>query len=196
MSLNDTGRPIVDLIGKKFGRLTGLRFDHQGNGGLAFFEFQCDCGNKKVLCGTEVSNGRTKSCGCYKKGRCGNPKAPGQAAAHMLFVVYRYEANKRKLEFHLSEEKFLRLTKKNCTYCGIEPKQVYTGTGKKSSPYLYNGVDRIDNNMGYINTNVCPCCKVCNQAKHSMSILEFQEWVNRLVNFQLKRRKQSDACLQ
>ena len=53
-----------DLVGKKFGMLTALCFDHYGPKSTAFYEFQCDCGNKKVICGSLVSNGYQKSCGC------------------------------------------------------------------------------------------------------------------------------------
>ena len=187
----ETGRPIVDLVGKKFGKLTGIRFDHQGNGGLAFFEFLCDCGTVKILCGTEVSNGRTLSCGCYRQEVNTRLKLlPGEAAAHMLYKSYQYGAKSRGLEFTLEKMEFLKLTKLRCKYCGSIPEKVYKGTGRKCSPYVYNGIDRIDNNIGYITTNVCPCCEICNQAKHAMPLDKFLKWIKRLVEFQVR---ESDA---
>ncbi len=167
--------------------LTALRFDHKGKRGISFYEFLCKCGAKKVLCGTDVSQGKTKSCGCYhNKWPLPQTLPIGQASAHMLYKVYQYGAKSRNLEFTLLESEFLGITKLRCTYCGIIPEKVFTGTGKKSSPYLYNGVDRVDNNKGYIATNVCPCCEVCNQAKHSMTLDMFLKWIKRLVEFQIR----------
>ena len=39
--------------------------------------------------------------------------------------------------------------------------------------YLYNGIDRIDNKLGYIKGNMTPCCKICNHAKHDLT---FEGW--------------------
>ncbi len=176
------GRPIVNLVGKKFNRLTGEKFHHQGKGGLAYFKFVCECGRRKVLCGTDVSNGKTKSCGCLK--RTVEPENIGRAAAHMLYCTYKYNAKSRGLDFSLSEVNFLSITKMPCKYCGIYPEKEYRGANKKSSPYVYNGIDRVDNLKGYIRKNCVPCCSVCNQAKHNLSISAFQKWVRRIAPFQ------------
>jgi hypothetical protein len=176
---------IRDLTGQTFNMLTAKRFAHRGRNGLSFYEFECKCGAKKTLCGTEVSSGKTKSCGCFHhKWPLPQTLPKGKAAAHMLYKSYQYCAKSRGLEFSLLEAEFLNLTKRRCTYCGISPEKEYTGTSKSSSPYLYNGVDRIDNSVGYIPTNVCPCCEVCNQAKHTMPLDKFLTWIKRLVEFQ------------
>lgn len=79
----------------------------------------------------------------------------------------------------------------NCAYCGLKPKQVFNqfwGEGKKSTPYIYNGVDRINNRLGYTTKNCAPCCLLCNQAKRSLALKVFSEWVRRLVNFNYRER--------
>ena len=43
--------------------------------------------------------------------------------------------------------------------------------------FIYNGIDRLDNNEGYLPSNVVTCCKICNRAKHSLTVVEFLEWV-------------------
>jgi len=58
------------------------------------------------------------------------------------------------------------------------------GKGQYASPYIYNGLDRIDNEKGYLLDNVTPCCKICNQAKHALSLDDFLAWCQRLINFQ------------
>ncbi len=55
-----------DYTNKKFGHLTTLGISHTNHRGV-FWKFKCDCGNEKVILGTNVALGRTKSCGCIKK---------------------------------------------------------------------------------------------------------------------------------
>lgn len=57
---------IKDISGKKFGKLTALRFSHIDKRGHAIWEFQCDCeaATVKALRGSRVAAGQTSSCGC------------------------------------------------------------------------------------------------------------------------------------
>lgn len=59
-------KPIIQT-GDKFGRLTAIKFDHRDKRSNQYWIFQCDCGNKKVLCVSEIKKGHTKSCGCLRK---------------------------------------------------------------------------------------------------------------------------------
>lgn len=49
---------------------------------------------------------------------------------------------------------------------------ISTETIEKSTIYV-NGVDRIDNLVGYTDGNCVPCCQSCNIAKNSFSVEEF-----------------------
>jgi len=132
-----------------------------------------------------------KECHALLK-RTGRPRgsAPhphGEASFKRLFQNYKHGASKRNLQFALSLEEFRDLTKSNCNYCGVEPVQIYKawkgGPEKYSTPYIYNGVDRVDNLEGYISSNVVPCCKYCNQAKLNFSLEQFTAWLDRVVKF-------------
>lgn len=72
-----------------------------------------------------------------------------------------------------------------CAYCGADAATAFTSRG---STILYNGLDRRDSNLGYIEGNVSPCCRVCNIAKGSMSVFEFITWVYKIHNFQESQR--------
>lgn len=173
-----------DLTGHTFGMLTATRFDHKGRRGLSFYEFKCECGEAKVLCGTDVSQGKTKSCGCVHWTSKRSHWLPrGEASFNSLYKAYQYGAKSRSLNFSLTREEFGRLTKEPCTYCGVNPYKEFTGTNKGSSAYLYNGLDRVNNSEGYVVGNVVSCCQICNQAKHSLSIEQFKEWIARVVKF-------------
>lgn len=49
--------------------------------------------------------------------------------------------------------------------------------------FKYNGLDRIDNSVGYTEDNCVPCCAVCNRAKNSMGYNEFIEYLDDLIKF-------------
>jgi hypothetical protein len=170
----------------KFNKLTVLQFDHKGNHGVSFYKFKCDCGVEKVLCGADVVRGKTKSCGCNRSRYISQAHLlpEGQAAFNSLYSLYAIScARSRGLEFSLSKEEFLKLTKEACHYCGVSANQVWKGTSRVCSPYVYNGIDRKDNKQGYTLNNCVACCKVCNIAKGAMSLDAFLAWIDRLVNF-------------
>lgn len=54
----------IDLIGKKFGRLTVVeRLENNSRGGTVW-KCRCDCGNTKIADGERLRIGKVKSCGC------------------------------------------------------------------------------------------------------------------------------------
>jgi hypothetical protein len=57
----------IDLTGKKFGRLTVLKFVGVDKWRLALWRCLCECGNEKVIKGSLLIRERTKSCGCLNK---------------------------------------------------------------------------------------------------------------------------------
>lgn len=57
----------LDLVGKKFGRLTVLRFSNMNKHHKSCFVCKCDCGNEIITVGAGILSGNTLSCGCLKK---------------------------------------------------------------------------------------------------------------------------------
>ncbi len=53
-----------DLTGQKFGMLTVIH--KVENSGTSKWLCHCDCGNEKEIFGTNLINGKTKSCGCMR----------------------------------------------------------------------------------------------------------------------------------
>lgn len=56
-----------DLTGIKFGRLTVIERHGSDKYGNSLWLCLCECGNETIVRGTSLRNGRTTSCGCYKK---------------------------------------------------------------------------------------------------------------------------------
>lgn len=56
---------LIDLTGKRFGRLIVVRRGENHKQGQARWICLCDCGNETLSSGRHLRNGNTKSCGCY-----------------------------------------------------------------------------------------------------------------------------------
>lgn len=85
----------------------------------------------------------------------------------------RTSARTRGYVWELSRETFEQLSLAACAYCG-------------SAPLPTNGIDRIDNSIGYTEENSTTACSVCNYAKKAMSVSEFLDWARRVVLFNQK----------
>jgi hypothetical protein len=62
-------------------------------------------------------------------------------------------AARRNINWGLSESEFWQIVSRSCTYCGF------------ALPQVGSGIDRIDNNKGYVVNNCVPCCTECNKTK-------------------------------
>lgn len=98
----------------------------------------------------------------------------------ILWHVYRNMAKKRGYEFCLTKDEFHKLTKENCWYCNKEPSQIKRDHRCKCY-YLYNGIDRVDNNQGYAWRNCVPCCGTCNSMKRTLSEEAFISHIRRIM---------------
>ena len=70
------------------------------------------------------------------------------------YTEYKNRASKKNLDFVLSRDEYLSLITQDCYLCG-----------KQSNSQHLNGIDRIDNNKGYMMENVKSCCANCNYMK-------------------------------
>lgn len=80
-------------------------------------------------------------------------------------------AKARGINVNLDVNKYQYLIDHGCSYCGSDL--------SKEKGYC---LDRIDNNRGYVISNVVACCKICNRAKSDMTINDFMDWIKRANN--------------
>lgn len=99
-------------------------------------------------------------------------------AKNKLFYKYRMQANRRNIEFKLKYKDFLEIIEKYCFYCGSPSSN--TEITPSGHILKYNGIDRIDNAKGYVDNNVVPCCKICNQMKSNLGYDEFIEQIDKI----------------
>jgi hypothetical protein len=178
-------RKLNDLTGQKFNYLTVLKPVKDERSGRHHWLCRCDCG-KECVVRTASLRGRQynqKSCGC----RNSYPRPemrvlPGYAAANSVFLTYRRNAARRGIQFEISFLEFKELAESNCRYCGREPSN-NSQRGNSATPWLYNGVDRINNDLGYVENNVAPACKQCNVAKLNYTEEQFLSWIKTVYLF-------------
>lgn len=91
-----------------------------------------------------------------------------------LMRLYIKSAEKRNLVFDISEELFIELIHDDCFYCG------QTAFEKR------NGIDRIDNTIGYSKDNLVPCCFKCNQMKGKLQLNEFLSHIVKILEYAIK----------
>ena len=181
----------LDLVGDIYGRLIVLKDTGNDKHGKSLWECKCDCGNIITVVSSSLKRGLTKSCGCLHKEIVIKSLRieKGESGFNILFYTYKRAAKRRNLEFNLTREQIKELTQQNCYYCGETPKQIsinnsdkLIGKGEEWSKYIYNGIDRKDNDKGYIIENCVPCCKICNRAKSVMFIEEFKNWIKKIYS--------------
>lgn len=194
-----------NLKNKKFGKLTVSNFAgyiKKPNGRqAAIWECICECGKIKILPANTLQSSNTKSCGCLikernkrlkNKGIQNNILPEGVAAMNAYYQSYCYRAKKKNLTFGITKEYFSLLVNQKCHFCGCDPlRQFPTPKKNLSRPYngfIYiNGLDRLNSSLGYSKENCVTCCEICNKAKRDLSLDEFTDWINRLINHSLSR---------
>lgn len=171
-------RPKKDLTGKVFNDLKVLEWLGFKEVGTAkkrrsVYRCECVCGNLCEVDQTSISGGNTKSCGC-RLGRL-NPSYKGEHYSCVSYLMnnYKQSAKKRGLEFSLSRDFFSVLISGNCHYCGVPPNRLKYSDNSVDTPLRYNGIDRVDNGIGYTPDNSISCCKECNFLKKDSSYIDF-----------------------
>ncbi len=115
-----------------------------------------------------------------------------KAAWNAKIRNYKNAARSRGFSWDLAREEALSLFKGRCEYCGSQPNKhfnPYTNSQrisedtKNQSWIMFNGIDRLDNQKGYFLLNCVSCCWQCNKSKGTMSLSEFETWIERMVEF-------------
>ncbi len=91
------------------------------------------------------------------------------------------QAKKKGIPWNLSYEKAEEIMRKSCVYCGFS----------HNDPKRFNGIDRMNNNDSYRESNVVSCCKHCNFFKKSLDPITF---IQRCAQISKKHGGVGDLC--
>jgi len=143
----------IDLIGKKFSRLTVLKRMDNNKHRQSTWLCRCDCGKETIIIGRNLKNGNTQSCGCFHKER-----------ASIANITHGHRKNCITSNIYTVWESMI----KRCTNPKNKSYHNYGGRGIKvckrwlkfenfledmgEVPEGYQ-IDRIDNNGNYCKSN-------------------------------------------
>jgi hypothetical protein len=189
-----------DKTGRIYGKLTVLslaytkKFNskYKKNNTRSFWLCECLCGNQVTVVSYNLSSGTTQSCGCRKKETLKRIKEtrlvthPARSAKLNVFASYKSAAKSRKIEFKLTTLEFHNIVEQSCFYCDLPSSNICKRSG---AVYFYNGIDRVDNNLGYIPTNCVPCCKECNKIKNDSTLSVFLSRIEAIIKNKNKIKK-------
>ena len=97
---------------------------------------------------------------------------------YVSFNEYKVRAESRKFEFLITTNYFDAKIKQQCYLCGKFPTQTHK-----------NGLDRVDSSIGYIETNLQPCCGICNYMKSNYSLEIFLDKCVLINNYYLSMNR-------
>lgn len=188
------GSKQIDLTGIIFNRLIVIKQEQSvlyGKTKKRMWLCRCSCGNEITVNTGALTSGNTKSCGCLHDETSASNSiksrymlANPDSGYKSIMRSYIYNAKWRGYSFDLTFDEFKKLVVSNCHYCGNEPSNIYF---KNYYDAPYNGIDRVNNNLGYTLSNVVSCCKTCNVAKNNQTYDEFMQWINRFVNKEITK---------
>ncbi len=169
---------LINLSGQRYGRWTVLK-KGKAEPGNTFWLARCDCGQEREVPSKNLRSGKSQSCGCLRHELLLQPRRdPVDVVINAMFVTMKNCAKHRGIAWKLDKSTFRNLVLSDCHYCGIEPTQIRR-VHKLS--LRYNGIDRVDSDGPYSTENCVTSCGVCNKAKSTMTIAEFEVWLRRVV---------------
>ena len=183
---------FLDISNQRFGSLVAIKIDHikkrTETSSSAYWLCVCDCGKTVVVNSGSLMSGNTKGCGGHQ------PKLKVgivQSAATHIYRKYKRRCKLDNIELGISKAEFSELIQQNCYYCGIEPSNTFSNWhGYDYGDFNYNGIDRVDNNKGYVLDNCVPCCQTCNFAKRKMTKEEFFSWIEKVYALHINQKQE------
>lgn len=142
------GRNRLDLIGKKFERLTVTGFAGLNKRKQSMWECECQCGKNIVAIGSNLNRGHTSSCGCLQKEKIRRVKG-----THLMSTTNTYHSWWTML-YRCRNPKYQHYAGKGvsvCTEWVDSFENFLADMGPRPSDN--HSIDRIDNSKGYFKEN-------------------------------------------
>lgn len=166
---------------------------------LLYYLTECtNCGFRHHKTGTDLTrSSRGKGVKDFQFMVCRRCKGlpAGTAGMNELLAMYKRNAAEKGREFCLTVEEFKELTSAHCHYCGRLPASISRGWKHAETEwgkYIYNGIDRKDNDIGYVPDNCVPCCEICNRAKIDR---KYDEYINYISEMAMNAKNDKIPCL-
>lgn len=144
---------LIDITGKKFGRLTALFRNGKTKDGRYIWHCVCECGSECNVPSSYLTSGNTKSCGCLqpevaRKIHLKHGDCPYGKKASKLYTVWAGMKNRCTVKSHIEYQQYGGRGIRVCDEWSSD----YTKFKKWALDHGYEEglqVDRIDNDKGY-----------------------------------------------
>jgi 5-methylcytosine-specific restriction endonuclease McrA len=167
--------------GQRFNNLVVIRADGVNEDRHRMWLCKCECGAYRRVEATVLVKGKAVSCGCMVS----RPKE--DVNFKRVLTQYKKRALQKSIEWQLTKEEALVLFQGSCFYCDTPPLRVKHNV-KTKKPFVFNGIDRLNSQAGYILDNCVSCCTKCNYAKNTMTPQEFEDHIVLIYNNLMKRK--------
>ena len=139
------------------------------------------CGYKFIHSFTHIKSGKPAICNKCRPKKVGKRRTlPNlKAIKNRVLQYYKKGARQRQYVWEVEDEFVLKLMEEPCYYCGD---LCSNNTVSHSQVWPHNGIDRLNNSLGYINENIVPCCRHCNTIKMAMNYDAFIEKIKKIYN--------------
>lgn len=144
-------RERQNIIGKRFGRLTVVDFDHIDTFGNPYLVCECDCGNTVIVRRGNLSHGTTTSCGCYHWERLRDSHTTHGLSNDRLYGIWRHMRSRCE---NINDDRYYRYGARGIQVCDDWQDFEKFYNWAISSGYEPDlTIDRINNDDGYYPDN-------------------------------------------
>ncbi len=142
---------LIDLCGKRFGKLVVIKLSHRDRLRNLYWLCACDCGKEKIIRGSSLRIGNTKSCNCLR----------GKWVKHNMcytrfYIIFRNIRNRcektKDQAYHRYGARGIQCLWKSFQQFKDEMYESYQAHAKEFSE-RNTTIDRIDNNSHYYKEN-------------------------------------------
>lgn len=179
---------FINITNQKYERLSVIKLNKFVKG-KSYWECKCDCGEIVIVQSACLKNGKTKSCGCFKKDEhyIRNWKGYKEISGN-YFGSLKRGAKWRNFQFKVTLKYIWELFLKQDRKCAL------TGTELKFTQTIKNkcdttaSLDRIDSKKGYIKGNVQWVHKDINKFKNNYDEKIFIDMCMQIADFKRKAK--------
>jgi hypothetical protein len=165
---------IINLTGKRFGKWVVLSRVYCRSKNVKWL-CRCDCGIEKEVDGNNLRDSKSLRCrNCLFL-------ISGESLFRDSLRTYKKGAERRGLVWDLLEKDVRNLFDSSCYYCGAKPEKRYVPRQLRKGNFLRNGIDRKNNDVGYIPDNCISCCTRCNRMKLNMTYSVFISHIKKIL---------------
>ena len=169
-------RNLKDITGQQFNRLTVIKFSHIKYE-CAYWLCKCSCGKEKIIRGTHLRSGITKSCGCLTIEKSIERNTTHGMTGTKEYNRYRsqkYNDLKKAhdTDWNFEKELFLRNLFQQCVVCGMTEAENKQITGKSLH---VDHVRPLSKGNGLSVGNATVLCYHCNEAKQAKALEDLPE---------------------